>query len=98
VFGSSVAGLVVGVIVLDLGMQGTHVPNQARVFGLDETARGRLNALYMVTCFLGAALGSAAGAQAWARGGWPGVSAVGGGLLVAALGAHALLAPPARAP
>jgi predicted MFS family arabinose efflux permease len=90
VAGRSLAGLVVGVIVLDLGMQATHVPNQAIVFALDEQARGRLNAAYMVTCFLGAALGSALGAQAWARGGWNAVTATGSALLLVAVGVRAL--------
>lgn len=89
-WGGSVLGLAAGVIVLDLGMQGTHVPNQALVFGLDPAARGRLNALYMVTAFVGAAAGSAAGAAAWAHGRWPGVVALGGAclLLAAAASAH----------
>ncbi len=88
-FGASVAGLVAGVVLLDLGVQAAHVSNQARIFALDESARGRINAVYMVAYFAGGALGSAAAAAAWARAGWGGVVAVGAGFVVAALAAYA---------
>jgi predicted MFS family arabinose efflux permease len=67
-------------------VQGTHVSNQSRIFALDPDARGRINAVYMVTYFLGGALGSALGAYGWSHAGWPGVVAAGAGLLALAGG------------
>jgi predicted MFS family arabinose efflux permease len=88
-FGASVAGLVAGVVLLDLGVQAAHVSNQARIFALDEGARGRINAVYMVSYFAGGALGSAAAAAAWVRAGWGGVVATGAACVAAALLAYA---------
>ncbi|ATB40680.1 Major facilitator superfamily (MFS1) transporter [Cystobacter fuscus] len=85
-------GIALGVILLDLGAQANHISNQARVYALRPEARSRLNTVYMVTYFVGGALGSGLGSLAWSHLGWPGVCAVGGllplvGLLV--LGAAA---------
>ncbi|AMV39740.1 Inner membrane transport protein YnfM [Planctomyces sp. SH-PL62] len=86
VFGGSLTGLVVGVLLLDVGTQCNHISNQTRIYGLMPEARSRLNTVYMVAFFFGGALGSAAGAAAWPRYGWPGACAVGAVFVVAALG------------
>src|SRR6202012_2678486 len=70
-------GLVAGVILLDLGVQAGHVANQTRIYALVPSARSRLNTVYMVTYFLGGALGSALGAWGWTRWGWNGVCGAG---------------------
>ena len=41
------------------------------IFSLAPEARGRLNGVYLSTAFVGGAIGSALGAWAYARGGWP---------------------------
>jgi predicted MFS family arabinose efflux permease len=86
VFGAwaSLAGLVVGVVLLDFAMQSALVSNQHIVFSLHPEARGRLNTVLMGSMFLGGAVGSAAGTWAWQSGGWAAVVALG-----AALGASA---------
>lgn len=71
--GTSMAGLICGVLLLDLGVQAGHVANQTRIYGLDPGARGRLNMVYMVCYFIGGALGSSLGAEAWKVAGWNGV-------------------------
>jgi predicted MFS family arabinose efflux permease len=68
-----VAALVVGVVILDMGAQMTQVANQTRIFGLVASARSRLNTVYMVLYFAGAALGSWLSTLAWAHWGWNGV-------------------------
>ena len=79
-------GLVAGVILLDLGVQAGHVANQTRIYALIPEARSRLNTVYMVTYFLGGALGSALGAYGWTHWRWNGVCAAGALQLLAALG------------
>ena len=83
-------GLVIGVILLDFGVQSAHVSNQTRIYSLIPEARSRLNTVYMVSYFLGGVVGTTLSAQAWHRAGWHGVCAVGLGLLTAALLVHAL--------
>jgi predicted MFS family arabinose efflux permease len=82
------AGLVVGVVILDVGAQMTQVANQTRIFGLDASARSRLNTVYMVCYFTGAAVGSWLSSLAWAKWGWNGVSGLALGLMVLAAARH----------
>ncbi|MEI9894731.1 MAG: hypothetical protein WDN28_12795 [Chthoniobacter sp.] len=66
-------------------MQGGHVSNQTRIYGIDPDARSRLNTVYMFCYFIGGALGSLCGALAWHHAGWWGVCGVGCGALLLAL-------------
>ena len=84
------AGLVLGVLLLDAGTQMMQVANQTRIFGLDPGARSRLNTIYMTIYFLGGALGSALSSVAWARYGWAGVCALGVLLMLCAGLVHVL--------
>jgi len=52
------AGLIAGVVLLDVGVQSGHVANQTRIYALDATARSRLNTVYMFCYFSGGSLGS----------------------------------------
>jgi predicted MFS family arabinose efflux permease len=87
-FGSAFAGLVIGVILLDLGVQGAHVANQARIYGLIPEAPSRLNTVYMVMYFAGGALGYALGAWGWSVAQWDGVCLAGAALSLTALTVH----------
>jgi predicted MFS family arabinose efflux permease len=82
----SLIGLVIGIVLIDLGVFAAQVPNQVRVFAIEPSAQSRLNAVYMLFYYLGAAIGSASGVQLMTAYGWPGVM----GLSVA-LSASALL-------
>jgi predicted MFS family arabinose efflux permease len=68
-----ITALSVGVIVLDIGAQMTQVANQTRIFGLDPSARSRLNTVYMTVFFTGGAAGSALATIAWVHWQWNGV-------------------------
>jgi len=87
--GYHLLGLVLGVIVLDLGAQANQIANQTRIFGLEPGARGRINTIYMTVYFLGGSLGSLFSTMAWVRWGWGGVCALGLGLLGLAALRHA---------
>ncbi|CAH1678584.1 Uncharacterized transporter YgaY [Hyphomicrobiales bacterium] len=73
----SIAGLVVGVILLDFGIQTALISNQHITFSLRPSARSRLNTIFMGAMFLGGAFGSAIATVAWDFGGWSAVSALG---------------------
>src|SRR5471032_324089 len=97
VFGASaksIAGLVVGVIILDIGVQAAQISNQSRIYALKPDARSRVNTVYMVAYFIGGALGSGVGAVVWPMFGWLGVSAA--GVVFAGLAAWNHLRLPAR--
>ena len=75
--GASIAGLIVGVILLDLGLQSSHVSNMARNLAVRSTAMSRANTLYMTIRFAGGAIGATLGNYAWSVWHWPGVCGVG---------------------
>jgi predicted MFS family arabinose efflux permease len=74
-FWVTLLGLVVGVLLMDLGVQSVQVAAQAKVISLVPAARSRLNTVYMVSRFTGGAAGSALGALAWSWDKWTGVGA-----------------------
>ncbi|MBB4098742.1 MFS transporter [Sphingomonas kyeonggiensis] len=74
---ASIAGMVIGVILLDFGVQGALVSHQHVVFALRPEARARLNTIFMGAMFVGGAVGSGAATWAWSVGGWTAVSALG---------------------
>ncbi|WP_410511363.1 MFS transporter [Paenibacillus sp. BR2-3] len=82
--GLSIWSLVAGVIILDLGVQGTQVSNQARIYALEPAARSRINTVFMVSTFAGGAIGSTLGSYAWQSWGWIGVCWTGGTFIAAA--------------
>jgi predicted MFS family arabinose efflux permease len=83
--GYTLAGLAVGVVLLDLGMQSGHVSNMTRNFALKSEALGRLNTVYNVTRFFGGGIGSLAGSIAWNHWHWLGVCVMGGVLSLLAI-------------
>ncbi|MFL6427994.1 MAG: MFS transporter [Acidobacteriaceae bacterium] len=94
-FGYHMAGLIVGVLLMDAGAQTTQVSNQTRIFSLAHCpgtaygARSRINTVYMTTYFIFGALGSYLGAHAWERWHWPGVCSLALLLLTLAALRHA---------
>lgn len=79
----SVLALIVGILVLDLTVQGVHITNQTVIYRVKPEARNRLTAGYMTCYFIGGAAGSLISASAWQHAGWAGVCSI--GAIVAAL-------------
>ena len=82
---SSIAMLVVGLVLLDLGVQGAHVSNQSRIYALAPQARSRVTTAYITSNFLGGTAGSLLSAVAWSAGGWELVCALGAAVVLVAV-------------
>jgi predicted MFS family arabinose efflux permease len=77
--------MALGIVILDAGMQGSHITNQSIIYALVPEARSRMNSAYMVCCFTGASLGSYVSGQVYAAFGWTGECWLGAALGVATL-------------
>ncbi len=82
------AGLIAGVVLLDLGVQMALIAHQSVIYALRPEARSRINTVFVTVMFIGGALGSAGGGFAWRLGGWGAVSGLAIGLGLAALAVH----------
>ena len=69
--------LVVGIVILDAGVQGTHITNQSEIYKVRPDARSRITTAYMTTYFIGGAIGSATSAATYDAYGWIGVCFLG---------------------
>jgi predicted MFS family arabinose efflux permease len=98
-FGHSVAGVIVGMILLDLGATSADISNRTVIFSLYPEIRTRLTTIYMVGKFAGAGAMAWLTGIVWSLGGWPAVCALGGGSAVAAaVVAWAGVGRPSRSP
>jgi predicted MFS family arabinose efflux permease len=73
----SLAALIAGIVILDLGVQGLHVTNQSIIYAIAPALRSRINSVYMVCYFAGGALGSSLGSHIYTGHQWPGVCELG---------------------
>ena len=82
---TSVIALIIGIAVLDLGVQGLHISNQSAIYALAPEARSRLTTAYMVSVFVGGAVLSAVTASLYGSDGWSGVCVLGAATALLAL-------------
>ena len=80
----SLAGLAVGVVLLDFAVQSVLVSNQHIIYALRPEARSRLNTIFMGIMFFGGTAGSSAAMLAWNGGGWAFVTGLGATITAAA--------------
>ena len=73
----SLVALIIGIILLDLAVQGVHITNQSVIYRQMPEARNRLTAGYMTSYFIGGAIGSLVSATAYQHAGWLGVCTAG---------------------
>ncbi|KQM19745.1 MFS transporter [Novosphingobium sp. Leaf2] len=88
VFGlwQSIAGLIVGVLLLDLAVQASQISNQTIIYALSAKARSRINTVYMVLIFLAGAASSGLAVATWHQWGWNGVCVLGTAIALLGLG------------
>jgi predicted MFS family arabinose efflux permease len=95
--GHHLIGLVIGVLLMDLGVQSGHVANQAWIYSLVPTMRSRLNSVYMTCYFIGGSTGTFLGALGWQCFGWWGVCGLALAMLACGMAFYAWKFPRAQA-
>jgi predicted MFS family arabinose efflux permease len=73
IFKFSAIGIIVGTVFFDLAVQTSLVSHQSIIYGIDATARGRINGIFISGLFVGFSLGSFLSANIWSIAGWNGV-------------------------
>lgn len=81
----SIAALIIGILLLDLGGQALHVTNQSMIFQTQQDNQSRLVGLYMLFYAAGSGLGAFSSTLTYARAGWQGVCVLGACISIMAL-------------
>jgi predicted MFS family arabinose efflux permease len=76
--------MIIGILVLDVGVQGMQVTNQSMIYRLAPHLRSRITSAYMACYFAGGAIGSALGGWVYGSHGWAGVCYLGAGIGIVA--------------
>ena len=76
-FQTTYIGFIVGIVIIDIGMQCVQISNQTCALSLVPQASNRVNTIFMTTYFIGGSLGTFLAGSFWHVGGWAGVAAVG---------------------
>ena len=69
--------IVVGIVIIDIGMQCIQLSNQTTIFELCPAASNRINTIFMTTYFVGGSFGTFLAGSFWHLFGWHGVVGVG---------------------
>lgn len=77
VFQNTYTGFVVGIVIIDIGMQCVQISNQTCALALAPQASSRANTIFMTTYFVGGSLGTFLAGTFWHAFGWAGVVGVG---------------------
>ncbi len=85
VCGDTYVGIVLGVLLIDIGMQCIQLSNQTSIFELCPAASNRVNTIFMTTYFAGGSLGTLLAGSCWKLAGWWGVTAAGVSLVTVSL-------------
>lgn len=76
-FGDTYMGLIVAIILVDIGLQCLQLSNQSGCIQEIPEASNRANTIFMTTYFIGGSFGTYCAGLAWTHEGWMGVCAVG---------------------
>ena len=83
--GDDTINIILGIVLIDIGMQCIQLSNQSTAFSLNPKASSRINSLFMTCYFLGGASGTFIAGTAWQYGGWNGVCVAGAALALIVL-------------
>lgn len=78
---NSYVGIIIGIFIIDIGMQCIQLSNQTTIFSLNPKAANRINTIFMTTYFIGGSIGTLLAGTFWHWFGWQGV--VGTGITLA---------------
>lgn len=73
----SYAGIIAGILLIDIGMQCIQLSNQTTAFALCPQASNRINTIFMTTYFIGGSAGTFLAGTFWQYFGWAGVVGTG---------------------
>lgn len=85
IYHNTYAGIIAGVIIIDIGMQSVQLSNQTATIQLSPEATSRMNTIYMTTVFIGGSLGTFLAGSLWSPLGWMGTVASGISMVTLAL-------------
>lgn len=81
----SLAALIIGILLLDLAVQGVHISNQGLLYAIRPESRSRMTSAYMTSYFAGGAIGSLGCGWVYQHSGWSGVVGLGAGFALLAV-------------
>ena len=76
------AGMIAGIVIIDVGMQSIQLSNQSATMRLCPEATSRMNTIYMVTYFIGGSFGTFIAGTMWSLFGWSGTVGAGIALIL----------------
>lgn len=85
VFQDYYTGIIISIIIMDIGMQCIQLSNQSATMRLSPDAPSRMNTIFMVTYFIGGSLGTFLTGTLWSLFGWYGTVAAGVGMTLTAM-------------
>lgn len=77
--------IILAIILIDIAVQTLNVLHQTRIISINPAMRSRLSTIFVVSNFIGAAVGSALAGILWRTGGWSAVMTGAAGFLALAL-------------
>lgn len=88
VFGTSLLGLSLGIMIMDFAVNSSQASNQARINSVDSPMQNRFNSVFMSIYFFVGSIGSYLGSFIFNKFGWNGICLAGFGFVSVALVAH----------
>lgn len=77
IFGGSYSGLIIAIILIDIGVQCIQLSNQSACIACMPSASNRVNTIFMTIYFIGGSAGTFISGLGWGIAGWTGVCITG---------------------